>query len=265
MQMQLPTDVRIERIDAFKDNYIWMLRRGQQVALVDPGDARPVFAVLQAHDLTPVAILVTHHHGDHVGGVTELQRPFRIPVFGPAAEPIPSRTNALHGNDEIEIPELRLRFRVLDTPGHTRAAVSYVGHGVMFCGDTLFCGGCGRLFEGTATQLYESLQSLARLPPSTLVYCAHEYTLANLQFAQAVEPDNTALKTRLSTIRAQRAAGLPTVPSTLADELVTNPFLRCDQVSVRTRVEGQTATRLASAPEIFAAVRRWKDDFQSPV
>ena len=181
-------------IPAFADNYIWLVHDGVHAAVVDPGDAAPVFAVLEANNLTLVAILLTHHHADHVGGVPELLQRFPVPVFGPSREAIPTITHALNQEDSIAVPELGLTLQVLDVPGHTGGHIAYlsVEEGWLFCGDTLFAGGCARLFEGTPAQMVGSLSTLAKLPDGTQVYCAHEYTMANLRFAQEIEPGNAA-------------------------------------------------------------------------
>lgn len=253
-------ELRIEPIPAFSDNYLWLLARAGRAAVVDPGDAAPVAAALAARGLRLTAILVTHHHGDHVGGVTALAAP-GVPVYGPAGETIPGRTQALAEGDRISV--LGEEFAVLDVPGHTRGHIAYyaAGLGALFCGDTLFAAGCGRLFEGTPAQMVESLAKLVALPPTTRVYCAHEYTLANLRFARTVEPDNAALAARSERCAAQRAAGVPTVPSTLAEELATNPFLRCALPAVRAAAESVQAGAAASTVATFAALRAWKNRF----
>jgi hydroxyacylglutathione hydrolase len=251
---------RIEPIPAFADNYIWLLVHGAQAAVVDPGDAAPVQRVLLAQQLELAAILVTHRHGDHVGGVTELAAG-GVPVYGPAGEPIPGRTQALREGDAIEV--LGQRLQVLDVPGHTRGHIAYYSPALhaLFCGDTLFAAGCGRLFEGTPAQMAASLAKLAALPGATRVYCAHEYTLGNLRFARAVEPDNAAVLEREARCTALRAQALPTVPSTLAEELDSNPFLRCDEPAVRSAAERIEAGAGTSAVACFAALRAWKNRF----
>ena len=183
-------------VKAFKDNYVWTLRNATHAAVVDPGEARPVLDYLQREKLVLAAILATHHHPDHVGGIAELRRSFAVPVYGPKNEPIPTLTQPVAEGDRVAIPELGVNFSVLDIPGHTRAHIAYYGAGALFCGDTLFACGCGRLFEGTAEQMYASLAKLAALPDETKVYCGHEYTLANIGFAKAVEPGNSALEQR---------------------------------------------------------------------
>src|SRR5436190_1591529 len=198
---------RIVPLRAFKDNYVWTLRDATHAAVVDPGEAPPVLDYLERENLKLVAILATHHHPDHVGGIAELVKKFRVPVFGPKNEPIATLTQPVCEGDRVAIPELGLAFDVLDIPGHTRAHVAYYGAGALFCGDTLFACGCGRLFEGTPEQMYASLSKLASLPDDTKVYCGHEYTLANIGFAKAVEPGNEALERREVRDRGLREAG----------------------------------------------------------
>jgi hydroxyacylglutathione hydrolase len=252
-------------VRAFEDNYIWVIRgnSGTHAALVDPGDAAPVLAALPRLGITPVAILCTHHHNDHVGGIPELLQHFpELPVYGPAHETIDSLTHRLHDSDEVRLPDLGLNFRVLEVPGHTRGHLAYYGHGWLFCGDTLFSAGCGRLFEGTAGQMHTSLTRLAALPGNTQVFCAHEYTLANLRFAQAVEPNNADIAAYRRVVEAQRARDEPTVPSTLEREMRINPFLRTSVPEVHAMVEKHAGISLPDSPSVFAAVRRWKDNFR---
>ncbi|MGH8746422.1 MAG: hydroxyacylglutathione hydrolase, partial [Burkholderiales bacterium] len=224
--------LEIVPVKAFKDNYIWTLRQGKRAAVVDPGEARPVIDYLTREKLELVAILATHHHADHVGGIPGLLERSRVPVYGPRGEPIDTLTRAVGEGDTVTIPELGLSFAVLDIPGHTRAHIAYYGADCLFCGDTLFACGCGRLFEGTAQQMYASLEKLRALPDSTRVYCGHEYTLANIGFARSVEPDNAALGAREARDRKLREAGKPTLPTTLGEEKATNPFLRCLEPAV---------------------------------
>lgn len=233
--------------------------------MVDPGDAAPVLAWLAAEAVTLTAILSTHHHADHVGGNLRLLEQFAVPVFGPAGEAIPGRVHALRDGDTLRVPGVGVALRVLDVPGHTRGHIAYAGDidgPVLFCGDTLFAGGCGRLFEGTAAQMHASLAKLAELDPATRVYCAHEYTLANLVFAIAVEPGNAALHARIARERGKREQGMPTLPSTLAIEHATNPFLRADVPEVHAAAEQHAGRSLRSPVDVFAAVRAWKNDFR---
>ena len=252
-------------IPAFADNYIWLLRAEGKAAVVDPGDAAPVIAHLEREGLELVAILNTHHHGDHVGGNRALLARWPVPVFGPARETIPGVTRTLVEGDTFRVPDIGLDFSVLDVPGHTAghiACVARVADGpIVFCGDTLFAGGCGRLFEGTPSQMIHSLSKLAALPGDTRVFCGHEYTVANLRFAQAVEPANVLLQQRRVREQARRDRGEPTVPSTIAEERETNPFLRVDQLVVRAAAEQHAGRPLADRVAVFAEVRAWKNAF----
>ncbi len=248
-------------LSAFKDNYIWTMRAGGHAAVVDPGDERPVRDYLAREGLRLAAILATHHHPDHVGGIEELALEWRVPVFGPKGEPIPALTHPLAEGDTVRIPQLDAAFAVLDIPGHTRAHVAYYGAGALFCGDTLFACGCGRLFEGTAEQMVRSLEKLAALPEETRVYCGHEYTLANIAFALAVDPGNAALRALERRARASRAAGRPTLPTTLGEERAANPFLRCAEPAVIESANKYLGARAADPVRVFAALREWKNRF----
>lgn len=255
--------IHIDPIPAFNDNYIWCLYDETGAAVVvDPGDAAPVEAFLASHSLHLTGIVLTHHHFDHVGGVAALTENRRIDVQGPA-EATPEVTRAIVDGDHLTV--LGLDFEVIAVPGHTldHLALYAARHTppLLFCGDTLFAGGCGRLFEGTPEQMHQSLTRLKALPPDTRVYCAHEYTLANLSFAAAVEPQNAALRERLERVKAQRDLELPTVPSSLAEECATNPFLRSDVDDVRDAASGYANISLTDEVDTFAAVRRWKDHF----
>jgi len=252
----------IAPIPAFDANYIWLLRgSGPRVcAVVDPGDEDPVLDRLSADGLDLVAILVTHRHGDHVGGVAALKQRFPAAVvYGPANEPVPRRDVAVRDGDAVELPALGARFEVLGVPGHTEDHVAYLGEGALFCGDTLFAGGCGRVFGGTFEQLHASLQRLAALPPDTAVYCAHEYTEANLGFAQWVEPESAAVAERLARVRTLRSEDFPTVPSRMGLERATNPFLRGAEPGVIAAAERWAGRTLADGAAVFRALRTWKD------
>lgn len=247
-------------IPAFEDNYIWLVSDPDSscTAIIDPGDAEPVLKAVEKEGLAPRAILITHHHGDHTGGIEALVKHYSIPVYGPAREQIPHLTHPVKEGDTVSLED-GIQLRVLDTPGHTAAHVCYVGNGSLFCGDTLFTAGCGRLFEGTARQMHDSLQKIAALPDNTLVYCAHEYTLANLAFAAIAEPGNDAVRDRIKEAKRMRARGIPTVPAPLSLEKQTNPFLRTAIPDLIVAAERFASHSLPTGAEVFAAVRRWKD------
>ena len=247
-------------IPAFRDNYIWLLRRGDNAVVVDPGDAAPVAAVLEQEGLRLAAILVTHHHADHQGGVAALVAAGQPAVYGPAAESITGLTHPLSGGERVSIPEIAAEFRVLAVPGHTRGHLAYVSGRHLFCGDTLFGAGCGRLFEGTPAQMAASLAAIAALPDATEVHCAHEYTEMNLRFAAAVEPDNPAVRQRIAAARELREQGLATVPSTLALEKATNPFLRCAEAAVIAAAAARGGNAMDPV-SVFATLRAWRNDF----
>jgi hydroxyacylglutathione hydrolase len=253
-------------LHAFDDNYIWLLRSGGCVAVIDPGDAAPVLAHLEKTGDRLCAMLLTHHHGDHVGGVAELRTRYGVPVFGPAIEDIYGVTDALSGGERIELPELALHFDVIAVPGHTRGHIAYYGpsladDGAVFCGDTLFGAGCGRLFEGTPAQMQDSLAKLAALPASTLVYCAHEYTQSNLRFALTVEPGSIAVQRRSENVARMREAGRATIPTSIYTELETNPFLRWDAPAIKAAAASRLGHVPLDAVETFAALREWRNRF----
>lgn len=255
----------IHPIPAFTDNYIWTLTdaSSRKAAVVDPGDATPVLDFLAANDLQLSAVLITHHHPDHTGGLETLIREFAPVVYGPNNPAIEGINRPLAEGDTLQL--FGADYSILEVPGHTLDHIAYYTESeeppVLFCGDTLFAAGCGRLFEGTPAMMLESLGKLAALPPDTRVYCTHEYTLANLRFAHAVEPDNPELATRLGQEQAKRANDTPTLPSTLALELQTNPFLRCQHAQLKAAAESHTGAGLRSEVDVFAAIRQWKDSF----
>lgn len=254
--------IQISALPAFTDNYIWLLQDHATLrcAVVDPGDAAPVQAWLETHPGWVLSdILITHHHHDHVGGVQALKNATNATVYGPASENIPARDKALHDNDKVSV--LGWDFDVYAVPGHTLGHIAYYHHGLLFCGDTLFAAGCGRLFEGTPAQMHHSLSRLAALPEDTLVYCTHEYTLSNLKFAAAVEPGNPDVAARLEKVSRQRSEGIMTLPSTLALEKLTNPFLRTTETSVKQKADERNGQRNQTPSEVFAALRAWKDTF----
>lgn len=251
---------------AFSDNYIWLITNGTDAIVVDPGQAAPVSQVLREHSLKLKAILLTHHHQDHVGGVAELIAQTGAVVYGPAGEILPHCDVALVEGDQITEPSLQLSLSVIEVPGHTAGHIALAGEvsgqPVLFCGDTLFAAGCGRLFEGTAAQMVESLAKLAALPPATAVYCAHEYTLSNMRWARAVEPDNQILKDWQARAEQQRAEDQPTLPSSIGQELSCNPFLRARQPDVAQAAALWAKRPLAEPVEVFAVLREWKNNFR---
>jgi len=255
--------LQIWPVPVLADNYVWILERqgSGRVAVVDPGDAEPVLAAIERRDLEISTILLTHHHGDHVGGVAELSRRFQPAVVGPLRERIDGVTRSATEGDRIELDDLEVTLTAIDVPGHTAGHMAYLAPDFALVGDTLFAGGCGRVFEGTPEQMHGSLSRLGALSPAIAVYCAHEYTVANLRFARAVEPANVAVADRLAAAEELRAAAQPTVPSRLADELATNPFLRCSQPAIVAAAEARTGRTLSPGAEIFAVIRTWKDGF----
>ena len=261
IQVYPVTMTSLTALPALTDNYIWTLTGSAGGAvIVDPGEAAPVLAAV-ANGLRPCAILITHHHHDHIGAVVELTRRFDLPVYAPEDARIDMASVRVRDGDEIRVSAAALTFQVIAVPGHTLTHVAYAGEGVVFVGDTLFSLGCGRLFEGSPAQMLASLKRLARLPPETLLCCAHEYTLANAAFAQAVEPGNPTLKARIDQARGQRAAGQPSLPTTLAMELATNPFLRWTEAEIQSSVRAFSSGADTDELATFTALRRWKDGF----
>ena len=251
-------------VSAFADNYLWLLHDGKRALVVDPGDAGPVLRALQASRLQLESILVTHHHADHTGGVDALRKATGATVYGPATERIPAPFQPLREGDRVAT--LGLDFQVLDVPGHTAGHIALYtpdmdGQPLLFCGDTLFSGGCGRLFEGTPAQMLASLDKLAALPRATRVCCAHEYTLANLDFALDVEPDNATLAAYAQHCRQLREQGKPTLPSSIGQEVLINPFLRTRQAGIMAAVHHFDASTTDDTT-VFAALRQWKNQFK---
>jgi hydroxyacylglutathione hydrolase len=261
-----PLTLSLVALPAFDDNYIWMLHDGQRALVVDPGDSEVVLAALKRLSLRLETILVTHHHVDHTGGVDVLRNTTGAAVFGPLTETMPEPIRRLTGGDKVQA--MGLTFNVMDVPGHTSGHIAYYcdsasnlgGAPLLFCGDTLFSGGCGRLFEGTPAQMLTSLTALAALPSHTRVCCTHEYTLSNLKFARAVEPNNAELIQYQQQCMVLREANLPTLPSTIARELQINPFLRSDQAEV-VHAAQQLDPTATDAVAVFAAIRQWKNNF----
>ena len=254
----------ITALPAFADNYLWLLDNGREALVVDPGDASPVFEALRSAGLRLAAILVTHHHADHTGGVAALRDATGAQVFGPARETIPEPLTAINGGDTVNA--LGYDWQVIDVPGHTAGHIAYFCPNVesaplLFCGDTLFSGGCGRLFEGTPAQMLASLDTLSALPDDTRVCCAHEYTLSNLRFARAVEPGNDGLARYEQECIALREQGLPTLPANLANERHINPFLRSREPTVRRAAQLRQPTARDDAA-VFGALREWKNNFR---
>lgn len=259
----------VSPIAAFSDNYFWIIARDgcREVAVVDPGDAKPVISYLQKHQRELALILITHWHPDHIGGVSELVSQFEIPVVGPVSAHIPQITHIVKEGDEVTVFKTLFgdTLQVMTVPGHTLDHIAYFAPSLtqprLFCGDTLFSSGCGRLFEGDGPMMWKSLKKIRQLPENTEIYCAHEYTLSNLKFALAVEPDNNAVVERIGQVTALRANNRPSVPTTLSEELKFNPFLRCDQKSIKDSIFARENVQNCDEQTIFTALRRWKDQF----
>lgn len=255
------SELSVFPVRAFQDNYVWTLTRDGLAAVVDPGDARPVLAHLRAEKLELCAILNTHHHADHVGGNAELLQHYKVPVFGPYDERIPTVSKRLREDDRFRLAEFDIEFAVFEIPGHTRTHIAFYGGGMLFCGDTLFACGCGRLFEGTPQQMHVSLGKLAALPDATRIYCGHEYTLSNIRFARAADAANAELARWEEDAKALRAKDQPTLPSTIAREKRANPFLRCDQPGVIAAASAHAGRPLKDPVSVLGAIRDWKNNF----
>ena len=251
-------------VPAFDDNYLWIIHDERYAVAVDPGDATPILAALAQYNLTLCAILLTHHHADHIGGVPALLKHRSVPVYGPANDGIDAVTHPLSKRDHLYLPELELNLDVIEVPGHTLGHIAYFAplQHWLFCGDTLFAGGCGRLFEGTPAQMLHSLDQLAALPDDTAVYCAHEYTMSNLRFAKEIEPKNQALLDRIECEQNKRDKGIPTLPSRIGLEKQTNPFLRSRETTVIARLlEADKISAITDDVSHFAALRSWKNHY----
>ena len=256
--------LKVTPVEALSDNYVWLIhspRDEHRVFIVDPGEARPVEERLQRDGLTAAGILITHHHPDHTGGARQLAEAHGVTVHGPAREAEAVVDNPLRDGDRLELAEDGLQFEIMTIPGHTLGHTAFYGHGALFPGDTLFSAGCGKIFEGTPEQMLESLERLAALPDETKVYCGHEYTVKNLEFAAAVEPDNAEAGAYAEVARTQRAEGKPTLPTEIGREKSVNPFLRTQFDKVRQAAEQWSKTGLNDKVQVFATLRRWKDQF----
>lgn len=256
--------LKVTPVEALSDNYVWLIhspRDESRVLVVDPGEARPVIERLEVDELTPIGILITHHHPDHTGGARELAKRYGLAVYGPDREAEAVVDVSLGDGERLELEAEGLAFDVLTIPGHTLGHTAFYGHGALFPGDTLFSAGCGKLFEGTPEQMLASLDRLAALPDETKIYSGHEYTVKNLEFALAVEPGNAEAGAYAEVARSQRAEGKPTLPSEIGREKNVNPFLRSQLDNVRQAAEQWSKTGLDDKVQVFAALRRWKDQF----
>ncbi|MBA3661495.1 MAG: hydroxyacylglutathione hydrolase [Gammaproteobacteria bacterium] len=252
----------ITPIPTLKDNYVWTIinQESREAIIVDPGEAGPVQDFLEAEKLSLVAILITHHHWDHTNGIKAFKSE-GIEVYGPNNESIEGLTHRNQDDEVLSFKAFHLQFKCIAIPGHTLDHIAYYGDGMLFCGDTLFSAGCGRVFEGTAAMMFKALEQFKNLPDATAVYCAHEYTQANLRFAHTVEPSNHAIQRRILAVDALRAQNLPTLPSTIEIEKATNPFFRCDVSELIKNVEDYAGEKLNTPLEVFTWLRKWKDNF----
>lgn len=255
--------LQFKSLPSLTDNYIWLIidTSSAKAIIIDPGTAAGCEKFFEQQNISPVAMLITHRHWDHVDGIEQLKQKYNIPVYGPATEYIPCLTTALSNEDKFSIPELKLDFQILDLSGHTSGHIGYLLDDSLFCGDTLFSAGCGRLFDGTAAQLHASLQRIKQLPADTTIYCAHEYTLDNLRFAQAVDPENKAIQLRIEEVKTLRANKLPSLPFTLKDEIRYNPFLRTEKETIMQAVAKHSGVQINNSEECFRYLRLWKDGF----
>lgn len=253
--------INIKLINALSDNYIACIinESNQSCVIVDPGEADPVFDFLDENNLSLAGILITHHHWDHTNGVEKLLQKFNVPVYGPAKEPVAGMTHLLNDNDEIDLTKIGISLKIMHIPGHTLGHIAYYNDQFIFTGDTLFAGGCGKIFEGTVSQMYESLRRISSLNENTLVYCGHEYTASNLRFAEKAEPENAEIQNRIKETAKLREKNLPTIPSTLALEKRTNPFLRCSEPSVKKAAENYSGKSLNSPQDVLGVLREWKN------
>lgn len=251
--------IQIKAIDALTDNYIWAIHDNQHCVIVDPGESAGVLAYLERHRLSLCALLLTHHHPDHIGGVDDIRARHPAPAWGPEDSRMPTNLNSVSEGDQVSIDELELAFDVIETPAHTTSHIAFYGHEMLFCGDTLFSAGCGRLFEGTPEQMQQSIDKLAALPDATRIYCGHEYTQANCAFARKVEPENPSLAERSTEVGELRRQNLITLPSTIGAEKSFNPFLRTREPTVVEAARQREPARANAPEQVFGVIRRWKD------
>lgn len=256
-------NIDIHAIPFFQDNYAWTLVNPatRDTIIIDPGDAKPILTFLNEQQLVLSGILITHHHFDHTNGIEELKKHYDVPVFASSIEHVKNATVSLQDHDRVKLDNFPIEFDVITIPGHTLGHIAYYAKGMLFCGDTLFAAGCGRVFEGTMEQMYNTLQKIAALPDDTHIYCGHEYTLKNLHFAEKVEPHNSDIQERIKHVKFLRERNLPSLPSPLAKEKKTNPFLRCDSRELIQQVETYAGKKLTTPVEVFTYLRKWKDTF----